>query len=238
MEVGGICGMVWDESEFASNSPIVRQRCIDYFRRQITFCAEVGGKYVLFHPGAIGRTKPYDDNEFFRAAETIRIVARDFLSHGIRCGIEPVRRDEVSFCHTFKEAKALIDEINHPGVQHIAGDLFHMLLGEEHIGETILRYGNMMTNLHMADTNRRALGSGMLDLDIVIMSLYLVEYNNDKCFCTPEPLGAGSNPYEQMYGRPDGKMLDDLVAQTASYFYQREEELLNADEKELLKRIS
>ncbi len=96
-----------------------------------------------------------------------------------------MRRDEVSLCHTFAEAKNLIDAINHPGIQHIAGDVFHMLVGEEHIGKTILNYGHMMTNLHLADTNRRALGTGMLDLDIVIMALYVAGYNNDRCFCFP-----------------------------------------------------
>lgn len=235
IKVGGICGMVSPESEFSSNSHVVRQRCIDYFKRHIEFCKEVGGTYILFCPGAVGRSKKYDDNEFYRAADTIRIVADDFLKAGIRCAIEPVRRDEVSHCHTFDEAKALIHEINHPGVKYIAGDIFHMLLGEEHIGETILKYGDIMTNIHLADTHRGALGKGMLDIDTAIMAMYVVGYNNDKCFCTPEPLGTGSNPYEQMYGRPESKMLDELVHQTASYFYEREEELLNASESDLLK---
>ncbi|MGA2146495.1 MAG: sugar phosphate isomerase/epimerase [Bryobacteraceae bacterium] len=234
IKVGGICGMVWPESEFSSSSPLVRQHCIDYFRRHIDFCSEVGGQYILFTPGAVGRPNKYDDNEFCRAAETIRIIGDDFLKAKIRCGIEPVRKDEVSLCHTFAEAKALIDEIDHPGVKHIAGDVFHMLLGEEHIGETILKYGELLTNLHLADSNRRALGTGMLDIDIVIMALYLVGFNNEQCFCSPEPLGAGSNPYDQMNGRPDPRMLDEMVRQTASYFYEREEEVLNAGEMDLL----
>jgi len=234
IKVSGICGMVYPESEFASINPFVRQQCIDYFRRQIKFCSEVGGNYVLFSPGAVGRPKKYDDNEFLRAAETIRIVSDDFVKYGIRGAIEPVRRDEVSLCHTFNDAKALIEEINHPGVKHIAGDVFHMLLGEEHIGKIIINSGSLMTNLHLADTNRRALGTGMLDIDIIIMALYVIGYNNEKCFCTAEPLGIGANPYDQMYGKPNSKILDSMVEQTASYFYEREEVILNATEEELL----
>ena len=238
IKVSGICGMVYPESEFASNNHFVRQQCIDYFKRHLEFAATVGGHYILFTPGAVGRPQKYDDNEFYRAAETIRIIGDDFLKYGIRCAIEPVRRDEVSLCHTFDDAKALIDEINHPGVQHIAGDAFHMLLGEEHVGKTILKYGNIMTNLHLADTNRKALGTGMLDLDIIIMALYATGYNSEKCFCSPEPLGTGANPYDQMYGKPDSNMLDELVEKTASYFYEREKEVLNASEEELLKAYS
>ena len=145
----------------------------------------------MFAPGAVGRPKKYDDNEFFRAAETINKVADYFLQSRVRGAIEPVRQEEVSFCHTFAEAKRLIETINHPGIKHIAGDIFHMLSGEEHISSTILEYGDMIINLHLADTNRRALGMGSLDLDLILMALYTVGYNIEGCFCTPEPLGAG-----------------------------------------------
>jgi D-psicose/D-tagatose/L-ribulose 3-epimerase len=235
IRVAGVCGMVSPESELSSNKPHITQRCIDYFRRNIEMCAELGGSYILFTPGAVGRPQKYDDNEFYRAAQAIRILGDDFLSHGIRAGIEPVRPAEVSFCHTFAEAKRLIDTVDHPGVQHIAGDLYHMLVGENHIGETILKYGHQMVNLHMADTQRGALGSGMLDLDIVLMSLYVVGYNLGESFCTPEPLGPGGDPYPQMWGNPDPAMLDQLVAQTAISFYKREEEIFSASEGELLR---
>jgi hypothetical protein len=43
-----------------------------------------------------------------------------------------------------------------------------MLVGEEHIGQTILDTGEMLINLHLADTNRMALGTGTLDLAIVL----------------------------------------------------------------------
>ena len=233
IKVAGVCGMVSPESELSSNKPHITQRCIDYFRRNIEMCAELGGTYILFTPGAVGRPEKYDDQEMYRASEAIRILGDDFVEHGVRAGIEPVRAAEVSFCHTFAEAKRLIDTVNHPGVKHIAGDLYHMLVGEEHISSTIIGYGDYLINLHIADTNRMALGAGSLDLDLVLMALYVIGYNNDKCFCTPEPLGPGGDPYPQMYGRPDPEVLDKLVEQTAATFYEREKEILTAAESEL-----
>jgi D-psicose/D-tagatose/L-ribulose 3-epimerase len=235
IKVGGICGMVSPESELSSNKPHITQRSIDYFHRHIEFCAEMGGKYILFTPGAVGRPQKYDDSEFYRAGDAIRLLADDFQKHGIRAAIEPVRAAEVSFCHTFKEAKAIIDYINHPGVQHIGGDLYHMLVGEDHIGTTILEYGDYLTNLHTADTQRGALGNGFLDIDIVIMALYIIGYNNESCFITPEPLGPGGDPYPAMWGKPNPESLDELVRQTANYFYEREEIILSAADKELLR---
>ena len=233
IKVSGICGMVSPQSELSSNKPHITQRSIDYFKRTIEFCTEVKGNYILFAPGAVGRPTKYDDVEFYRAAEHIRILGALFQKAGIRAALEPVRAAEVSLCHTFKEIKDLIDEIDHPAVQHIAGDVYHMLAGEEHIGETILEYGHMMTNLHMADSNRMALGRGCLDLDIILMALYVTGYNNDKCFCSAEPLGPGGDPYPQMWGRTDPAILDKLVSETAECFYERDNEIFNAELSDL-----
>ena len=233
VKVSGVCGMVSPECELSSNRPHITQRSIDYFRRNIEMCAELGGSYVLFAPGAVGRTKKYDDQEFQRAADAIRILGDDFQKAGVRAAIEPVRPAEVSFCHTFREAKELIDLINHPAVQHIAGDVYHMYTGEEHMSTTLLEYGSILANLHMADSNRHALGNGSMNLDLIIMALYVVGYNNPKCFCSAEPLGPGGDPYPQMWGNPPPEVLDPLVSQTASYFYEREEILLSVDPEEL-----
>ena len=84
-----------------------------------------------------------------------------------------------------------------------------------------------MTNLHIADSNRCALGEGSLDLDTLIRALYVIGYNRKGCFVTPEPLGPGGDPYPAMYGKPDKEALDRLVAGTVSYFREREQELLS-----------
>ena len=70
------------------------------------------------------------------------------------------------------------------------------------------------------------LQDGSLDLDTIIMSLYLIGYNVDGRYVTPEPLGPGGDPYPAMHGKPDPATLDRLVLQTASYFREREEVLL------------
>ena len=99
---------------------------------------------------------------------------------------------------------------------------------ESHIGEAILQAGERLVNLHMADSNRCALGEGSLDLDTIIMALYLVGFNRDGCFVTPEPLGPGGDPYPAMYGNPDKKVLDEMVRKTATCFREREEQVLSA----------
>lgn len=228
--VGGICGMVMPDQELASNRPHVRQRFVDYLRRQLEFCVAVGGRYILFGAAAVGRPVAYDDAELDRAAETLALVADDFTDAGVLAAIEPIRVEETSIVHTCAEAANLIDRVGHPGVQHIAGDLYHMLSGEGHVGRALLEWAPRMANLHLADSNRGALGSGQLDLDVVIMALYARGFDG---FCTAEPLGGGADPYDAMYGRPDVAALDALVGATARTWREREEAVRAASDYEL-----
>lgn len=224
---GGVCGMFSADNDLASNRHIQRQAAIDYIRREAAFTAEVGGKYMLVCPAAVGRAGKYDDSEVDRSLDSLSRVADVFVQHGVLAAIEPIRAAETTIVHTFAEAKDYIGRLNHPGVQHINGDVYHMLVGESHIAQALWEAGEMLTNLHMADTNRCALGDGALDIDSIIMALYLIGYNNKAhCFVTPEPLGPGGDPYPAQNAKTDPAILDKLVFDSVNYFRAREEELL------------
>ena len=100
---------------------------------------------------------------------------------------------------------------------------------ESHIGMALLEADQRLTNLHLADSNRCALGEGALDIDTVIRALYLIGYNRPGCYVTPEPLGPGGDPYPAMNGKPDPATLKHLVQQTARYFREREASVLEGD---------
>jgi D-psicose/D-tagatose/L-ribulose 3-epimerase len=226
IKVAGICGMFSEDNDLSSNRAVQRQAALDYIKRELEFGASVGAKYMLVVPGAVGRPAAYDNTEFERSVETLRLVADLFVKYNIKAAVEPIRAAEVSFIHTLTEAAEYIKAVNHPGVRHINGDLYHMQVEESHIGEAIVDAGDMLVNLHMADSNRCALGDGSLDLDTVLMALYLIGYNEGDKYITPEPLGPGGAPYPAMYGKPDKAMLDKLVMQTANYIREREEAIL------------
>ncbi len=226
LKVAGVCGMFSPDNDLSSNRAIHRQAAIDYLKREIPFAAAVGGTYLLVVPGAVGRPGAYDEMEFDRSVETLRSVADLFVTHKVRAAVEPIRAAEVSFLHTIADAKRYIEAVNHPGVAHINGDVYHMQVEESHIGEALLDAGEQLINLHMADSNRCALGDGSLNLDTIIMALYLIGYNTEGKFVTPEPLGPGGDPYPAMYGKPDRESLNRMVMNTAKYFRDREEEVL------------
>ena len=227
IQVAGICGMFSADNDLSSNRGIQRQEAVDYIRRELAFASEVGASYMLVVPAAVGRPVAYDESEFQRSVATLQLVADQFTQYNIRCAIEPIRADETTLVHTIADAKAYIAAVNNPGVAHINGDVYHMQSSERHIGEAIVAAGEALTNLHMADSNRTALGEGSMDLDTIIMALYVIGYNQPGRFVTPEPLGAGADPYPAMHGQPDQKALDHMVQQSAVYFREREEAVLS-----------
>ncbi|HVV04273.1 MAG TPA: sugar phosphate isomerase/epimerase family protein [Puia sp.] len=229
ISVSGVCGMFSADNDLSSNRAPHRQAAVDYLRRELAFTAAMGGDYILVVPGAVGRNKAYDDAEFERSVETLRMAAPLFTQYGIRGAIEPIRSAEVSFVHTIADAQSYIRAVGHPGVAHINGDVYHMQSEEAHIGEALLAAGDQLINLHLADSNRCALGMGSMDLDTIIRALYLIEHNRPGRYVTPEPLGPGGDPYPAMFGKTDPGVLDELVRQSAEYFRAREEAVLAMD---------
>ncbi|MCL6087948.1 MAG: sugar phosphate isomerase/epimerase [Actinobacteria bacterium] len=226
VEVSGICGMYSADNDFSSIKPLIRQNAIDYTIRNVEFASEVKARYFLIVPAAVGRSLKYDDMEFERSAETLKIAAHVFEKTKIRGAIEPIRSAETSIVHTFEDAKRYIASVASPAIRYINGDIYHMLVEEKHIGESIVNAKGVITNLHAADSNRCALGEGSMDIDTIIMALYIIGYNNDdSCFVSAEPLGPGGDPYPAMYGKPDNEKLDSLVKRSIDYFMQREAEL-------------
>lgn len=226
VQTAGICGMFSPDNDLSSNRGIQRQAAVDYLKRELEFTKQMGGEYILVVPGAVGRPVAYDKSEFERSVATLQLVADLFAKNKIKAAIEPIRAAEVSFVHTIADAKNYIAAVGHPGVGHINGDVYHMQSGESHIGEALVDAGDQLLNLHMADSNRCALGEGAMDLDCIIMALYLIGFNSKGHYVTPEPLGPGGDPYPAMHGKPDKKLLDKMVSQTARYFREREEALL------------
>jgi sugar phosphate isomerase/epimerase len=214
------------DNDLASNRAGVRQAAMDYLRREIPFTKAVGGTYLLVVPGAVGRPKAYDDVEEDRSVETLAQCAPWFTESGVQAAIEPIRSAETSLVHTVADAKRYIAAVNHPGVAHINGDVYHMQSEESHIGTAILDAGDMLVNIHLADSNRCALGDGSLDVATIIRALYVIGFNCPGHYVTFEPLGPGRDPYPAMYGHPDRPKLDALVENSICYFRECEEMVL------------
>ncbi|SLM18361.1 Sugar phosphate isomerase/epimerase [uncultured spirochete] len=223
VRVSGACGMFSQDNDLSSPSAYARQNAIDYIRRELDFLAEVDARYLIVVPTAVGRPVAKDTSEVQRSAEALRRCGDDFARTKIRAAIEPIRASEVSLVHTVSDAIRYLEVVGHPAIAHINGDVYHMSLEERNVGEAILLAGDKLANLHLADTNRDALGTANLDLDTVIMAAYLAGMNQEGRFLTPEPLGPFPDPYVLSNSPCNVSIMDELVRKTVSYFREREE---------------
>ena len=223
LALSGTCGMFSPDNDLSSNRAIHRQAAVDYIRRELAFTAALGGHYLLVVPGAVGRPEAYDSAEFDRSVETLQLVAKDFAAVKVRAAIEPIRSAEVSLVHTVADAQRYIAAVGRDWITGINGDVYHMQAEEAHIPSAILQAGDQLVNLHLADSNRCALGDGSMDLDTIIMALYLIGHNAPGRFVTPEPLGPGGSPYPAMNEYPDPATLDKLVHTTVTTWRERED---------------
>jgi sugar phosphate isomerase/epimerase len=222
IKASGCIGLFSSANDLSSNDPYVQKRAVDYIKNQVEFTRKIGGQYMVIVPSAVGRTTPLDTAEFHRSVKALKLCENHFKNSGIKAAIEPIRADEVSLIHTVEEAKQYLDAVGSEYINSINGDIFHMLLSEKHIGEAVLNCGDRLVNLHLADSNRDALGRGVIDLDTVIMASYLVGMNQENRFLTFEPLGPNPNPYVLSNEKGNTQLLDSLVNDSVAYFRERE----------------
>lgn len=223
MRVSGTCGLYSEANDLSSPDSASRENAVQYIRNEIDVLKAVNGRYLIVVPSAVGRPDAVDDKEMQRSAAALKTCGGYFAGSGIAAGIEPIRSAEVSLVNSVDEALAYIDKVGEPAIASVNADTYHMSLEESHIGEAILRLGDSLVNLHLADTNRDGLGRGMLDLDTVIMASYLVGMNEEGRFLTPEPLGPFPDPYVLSTMPCNTEVMDALVAETIRYFHARED---------------
>jgi D-psicose/D-tagatose/L-ribulose 3-epimerase len=226
MKVSGACGMFSQDNDLSSTDATSVKAAQDYIKRQLDFLAEVGAKYMVVVPSAVGRPNALAGDEFARSVEALKACAPYFKDSGIFASVEPIRAAEVSLVHTVKDAMKLIEAIDDEAIAHINADTYHMMLEEAHIGQAIIEAGDRLCNLHVADSNRGALGTGMTDFDTIIRAAYIIGMNTKDRFITPEPLGPFPNPYVLANSPCNVPVMDKLVKDTAAYFRQREEVVL------------
>jgi len=226
IKVSGVCGMFSPDNDISSPNVYSMQNAIDYIKREVEFLAEVGGEYLIVVPSAVGRPDAIDGNEFIRSASALRKCVPVFAEYGIKAAIEPIRSAEVSLIHSVGDALRFIEAVGEDAIGHINADTYHMLLEESHIGEAMLNAGEKIVNLHIADSNRDAPGTGMIDFDTVIRAAYLIGMNEKGRYVTPEPLGPFPVPYVLAQSPCDVEVMDRLVADTVRYFREREREVL------------
>jgi sugar phosphate isomerase/epimerase len=172
------CQVPQTRRDLAHPDASIRADALDYVLDCLKFAAEVGAPIVQMLPSGETRLAPLGtrDQEWRWSVEGMRAAAREAGRLGIRIAIEPLNRYEAYLVTTMEEALAYIHDVGSPAVG-VTLDLFHANIEEPDIPAAIRAAGPRLWHVHVADTNRRGLGQGHLDLGPIVAALREVGYS-------------------------------------------------------------
>ena len=147
-----------------------RREAIEHMKHLLSGIAELGGTGAVT-PAAFGlASKRLPPFEVPRTEDEDRRVLLDALQElGEHADeretfvlLEPLNRYEDHMLNRVDEAVGLCDAVGRPSIK-VMGDLFHMNIEEDDLGETIRRAEGYLAHVHLADSNRLQPGSGHTD---------------------------------------------------------------------------
>lgn len=166
-----------------------------YVRTALRRVRLIGAHIVVFGSGK-ARWVP---DGFARADAEAQLV--DFLqlvgdvaaTHAITVVIEPLNRKESNILNSVAEGVTLAQRVNRPAIQVLA-DFYHMDEEQESLSQ-ILAYKDWLAHIHVADTDRRAPGTGSYPYAEFVDLLHQANYDGMVSIeCRWDDLAAEAGP--------------------------------------------
>ena len=152
-------------------------RLDNYLAAATERAAELSGEIIVFGSGGArhvpeGFPRTRAHNQILEFLEAAANYARE---HGLVIAIEPLNRAETNVINNIAEAVQFADELGRSEVQVLV-DFYHQMLEDEAFDE-IVRAGERIAHVHVADTDRLYPGSGRYDYQLFARSLVDAGYN-------------------------------------------------------------
>ena len=164
------------------------RKSVDYLNKVVDLAADFEAPTVIVGSGGITRNfEPGWDRPRSIACmqEVLHTVGDHAEEKGVILAVEAINRYETQFLNTMQEASEFVLQIDHPNVRTMA-DTYHMNIEEKDPAESVRKYGYLLQNLHLADSNRMAPGDGHFDFKSVVQALKDIGYSK---VCSYEVFG-------------------------------------------------
>ena len=174
--------------KLATTDPELNEKCFEYLCKVVDVAADVEAPTVIIGSG--GDTRHLDegtdrDEAAKCMAEVIRRAGDYAQTKNVVLAVEAINRYETNFLNTMQEATEFIEMVDHPYVRTMA-DTYHINIEETDPAVSVRKYGYALQNLHLADSNRMAPGTGHIDFNAIAAAL--LESGFDK-YCSFEVFG-------------------------------------------------
>jgi len=173
---GSVTLMLGDRNLVAKNEA-QRAKSVQYTKDCITMVKELEGYEMTIVPATVGKISPDGppDEEWKWAVESLKECYDWGKKEGVVLAVEPINRFETYFCFHAAQAIALAKATG-PDCG-VCLDAFHLNIEEADPYESIRWAKGLLTDFHVADTNRFACGQGHWDWAKLVSTLKEIGYD-------------------------------------------------------------
>lgn len=156
----------------------IRRKTRDYLHELIDFCADIGGKIIVFgSPQNRNVIKPFTYQQAWDSAkETFMSCCPHAEERNVIITIEPLASYMTDYINLPEEGAKLVEEINHPNFRLIL-DTYSMSCEKVDMGKAIEENSKYLAHFHINDDNKKWPGSGSIDYTPVANALRKIGYN-------------------------------------------------------------
>jgi D-psicose/D-tagatose/L-ribulose 3-epimerase len=162
-----------------SPDAFTREAAVERLQWAIEMTAVLGGEVMAgpFHsPLAVFSGSGPTGDEKQRAADVLRQAAEIARTAGVKLAIEYLNRFECYFLTTAADARALVEEVNHPHFRMMY-DTFHANIEEKNTAATIASVADSFIHVHISENDRGTPGTGHVNWDETFRALRRVKYD-------------------------------------------------------------
>ena len=155
----------------------VRRRTAEYLKELARFCADLGGRLMVFgSPQQRNLTAGVDAKQGMEHAEEVLSWVLPVLEQNeVTLAVEPLGPEETNFLVTTAEAVGLVERIGSPHVRlHL--DCKAMATESIPIPDLIRTVRQLLAHFHANDPNRQGPGFGTLDFRPIFQALGEIDY--------------------------------------------------------------
>ena len=145
----------------------VRKKTVAYLDALIDFCADLEGEMMIFGSPKQRNTIGISTDEAKKYfAEGFASVADHAQQRGVKILLEHLDHTQTDVVNTLAEAKAIVDEVNHPSIQMMFD--FHNTADETEAFDVLIkRFYDSILHVHVQEMDGKHLGQGNAVNDFV-----------------------------------------------------------------------
>jgi sugar phosphate isomerase/epimerase len=172
----GAVTLTTGDRNLVARDPARREATVDYMKQVVTMARELDGEIVSLVPATVGKVVPDGTpaQEWTWLVEGVKEIYDHAVRAGVRIAIEPLNRFETYLINRGDQALALADAVG-PECG-VCLDVFHMNIEEVDLLAAFRQAKGRIHDVHLADSNRFALGMGHLDFAAIVQTLRDVGY--------------------------------------------------------------